>query len=69
MVKLSSHEQVQEQMTHPKEAHGISQESGYNTAPEAMVKYDHTSPPSQALATIPFNQHAKQVCAGGYAQK
>jgi hypothetical protein len=27
MVKFSSHEKVQEQMTLPKEAHGISQES------------------------------------------
>jgi hypothetical protein len=54
MVKLSSHEQVQEQMTLPKEAHGIYQESRYNTAPEAMVEYGQTSPPSQALATSPF---------------
>jgi hypothetical protein len=39
MVKLYYHEQVQEQMPLPKEAHGIYQESRYNTAPEAMVKY------------------------------
>jgi hypothetical protein len=59
MVKFSSHEQVQEQMTLPKEAHGISQESRYNTAPEAMVEYGQTSPPSQALATSPFTKDAR----------
>jgi hypothetical protein len=58
MVKLYSHEQVQEQITLPKEAHGISQESRYNTALEAMVKFGQTSPPSQALATNPFTQDA-----------
>jgi hypothetical protein len=47
MIKLSSHEQVQEQMTLTKEAKGISQESRYNTAPEAMVESGQTSPPSQ----------------------
>jgi hypothetical protein len=46
MVKFSSHEQVQEQKTLPTEAHGISQESRYNTAPEAMVESGQTSPPS-----------------------
>jgi hypothetical protein len=61
MVKLSSHEQVQEQMTLPKEAHGISQDSGYNTAPKAMGKFGQTSPPTQAqaLATSPFPQDAR----------
>jgi hypothetical protein len=59
MVKFSSHEQVQEQMTLPKEAHGISQESRYNTAPGGMVKSGQTSPPSQALATSPFTQDAR----------
>jgi hypothetical protein len=59
MVKFSSHEQVQEQMNLPKEAHGISQESRYNTAPEAMFDYGQTSPPSQALATSPFTQGAR----------
>jgi hypothetical protein len=58
MVKLSSHEQVQERMTLPKEAHGIYQESRYNTAPEAMVESGQTSLPSQALATSPFTQDA-----------
>jgi hypothetical protein len=53
-VKLSSHEKVQEQMTLPKEAHGIYQESRYNNAPEAMVKSGQTSNPYQALATSPF---------------
>jgi hypothetical protein len=60
MVKLYYHEQVHENMTPPKEAHRISQESGYNTAPEAMVKFGQTSPPSQALATIPFTQDSRK---------
>jgi hypothetical protein len=46
-------------MTLRKEAHSISQESRYNTAPEAMVKYGQTSPPSKTLATIPFTQDAR----------
>jgi hypothetical protein len=59
MVKLYSHEQVQEQMTIPEEANGISQESRYNTALGAMVEYGQTSPPSQALAASPFTQDAR----------
>jgi hypothetical protein len=59
MVKLSSREQVQEQMTCPKEARVISQNSGYNTVPESMVKFGQTNPPTQALATNPFTQDAK----------
>jgi hypothetical protein len=59
MVKFSSHEQLQEQITLPKEAHGISQESRYNNAPEAMVEYGQTSHPSQALATSPFTQDSR----------
>jgi uncharacterized protein YyaL (SSP411 family) len=59
MVKFSSHEEVQEQMTLPKEEYGISQESRYNTAPEAMVEYGQTSPPSQALSTSPFTQDSR----------
>jgi hypothetical protein len=59
MVKFSSREQVQEQMTLPKEAHGNSQESRYNTAPEAVVEYGQMSPPSQALATSLFTQDAR----------
>jgi hypothetical protein len=41
VVKFSSHEQLQEQITFPKEAKGkgVSQDSGYNTALEAMVKF------------------------------
>jgi hypothetical protein len=58
MVTFSSHEQLQEQITLPKEAHGISQDSGYNTAPEAMVKFGQMSPPFQDLSTSPFNQYA-----------
>jgi hypothetical protein len=50
MVKFSSHEQVQEQMNLPKEAHGNYQDSGYSTTPEAMVKFGQTIPPSPALA-------------------
>jgi hypothetical protein len=46
-------------MTLPKEAHGFSQDSGYNTAPDAMVKFGQTSPPSQDLATSPFTQDAR----------
>jgi hypothetical protein len=54
MVELYSHEQVQKQMTLPKEAHGISQESRYNNAPEVMVESGQTSHPSQDLAISPF---------------
>jgi hypothetical protein len=59
MVKFYSHEQLQEKMTLHKEAHGISQDSGYNTAPEAMVKFGQMSPPSQDLATSLFTQDAR----------
>jgi hypothetical protein len=59
MVKLSSHEKLQEQMNLPKEARGISQDSGYNTALEAMVKFGQKSPPSQAQSTSPFTQDAR----------
>jgi hypothetical protein len=59
MVKLSSHEHVQQQMTLPNEVHGIYQESRYNNAPEAMVESGQTSHPSQALATSPFTQDAR----------
>jgi hypothetical protein len=56
---FSSHEQVQKQMTFPKEAKGNSQDSGYSTAPEAMVKFGQMSPPSQALAISLFTQDAR----------
>jgi hypothetical protein len=59
MVIISSYEQVQEKMILPKEAHGISQDSGYNTALEAMGKCGQTIPPSQALSTSPFTQYAR----------
>jgi hypothetical protein len=59
MVKFSSPEHVQEEMTLLKEAHVISQESRYNTAPDDMVKYGQTSLPSQALATSPLTQDAR----------
>jgi hypothetical protein len=49
MANFSSHEQVQEQMTCPKEANGNSQDSGYSTAPDAMVKFGQAIPHSQAL--------------------
>jgi hypothetical protein len=39
MGKFSSHAQMQEQITCPKEATGNSQDPGYNTTPEAMVKF------------------------------
>jgi hypothetical protein len=56
---FSSHEQVQEQMTFPKEAKGNSQDSGYSTALEAMVKFGQMIPPYQALAIILFTQDAR----------
>jgi hypothetical protein len=59
MVKFSSHEQLQEQMTLPKEANGISQDSENSTAPEAMVKFGQTSPPYQDLAISLFTQDAR----------
>jgi hypothetical protein len=59
MGKFSSHEQMQEQMTCPKEAKGDSQYSGYSTTPEAMVKFGQTIPPSSALSIILFTQEAK----------
>jgi hypothetical protein len=59
MGKFSSHELVQVQMTCPKEAKGNSQDSGYSTAPEAMVKFGHMSPPSQSLAISIFTQYAR----------
>jgi hypothetical protein len=46
-------------MTCPKEAKGNSQDSGYSTAPEAMVKFGQMSPPSQALAISLFTQDAR----------
>jgi hypothetical protein len=46
-------------MTCPKETEGHSEESGYNTAPEAMVKFGQMSPPSQALSIILFTQDAR----------
>jgi hypothetical protein len=67
MVKHSSHEQLQEQMTLPKEAHGISQDSGYNTAPEAQ--FGHTSPPSQALYISLFTQDARTQDSPGAIPK
>jgi hypothetical protein len=59
MGKFASHEQVQEQMTCPKEAKGIYQDSGYSTAPEPMIKSGQISPPSQALTISLFTQDAK----------
>jgi hypothetical protein len=59
MGKCSSHEQVQENMTFPKEANGNSQDSGYSPAPEAMVKFGQTSPPSQALSISLFTQDSR----------
>jgi hypothetical protein len=59
MGNFSSHEQVQAQINRPKEANGNSQDSGYSTAPEAMVKFGQMSPPSQSLAIILFAQDAR----------
>jgi hypothetical protein len=49
-ANFPSHNQVQEQMTSPKEAKGNSQDSSYSTTPEAMVKFGQTIPPSPTLA-------------------
>jgi hypothetical protein len=59
MGKFSSHEQVQEQMTCPKEAKGNSQDSSYSTTPEAMVKFGQTIPPSPALAISLITRDSK----------
>jgi hypothetical protein len=61
MVKLFSHEQMQEQMHFTKEAKGNYQDSGYSTTPKTMVEFGqriHPSP-SPALATSPFTQDAR----------
>jgi hypothetical protein len=55
----NSHEQLQEHITFPKEATGSSQDSGYITALEAMVKFGQTIPPSQAIAISIFTQDAR----------
>jgi hypothetical protein len=59
MVKKKSHEQLQVQMTFPKEANGSSQYSGYSYTPEPMVKFGQMSPHSQALAISLFTQDVK----------
>jgi hypothetical protein len=59
MIKIPSHKQLQEQMTFPKEANGISRDPGYSTAPESMVQLGQRSPPSQALAICLFPQDAR----------
>jgi hypothetical protein len=59
MGKMSSHEQVQEQMTCPKEEKGNFQDSGYSTEPEAMFECGQMIPPSQALAISLITQVAR----------
>jgi hypothetical protein len=59
MGNFPSHEQVQVQMTRLNEAKGNSQDSGYSTAPEAMVKFGQMSPPSPALSISLFTQDAR----------
>jgi hypothetical protein len=59
MVNISSHKQIPEQMTFPKEVNGSYQDPGYNNAPEAMVQFGQTSHPSQYLAIILFAQDAR----------
>jgi hypothetical protein len=59
MDKCSSREQVQVQITCPKEAKGNSQDPRYRTAPEAMVKFGQMSPPSQSLAISLFTQYVR----------
>jgi hypothetical protein len=61
--KNCSNEQMQEQMAFPKEAKGDSQNSGYGTAPEAMVKFVQTIHPSPALAISQPPQDAKTQVA------
>jgi hypothetical protein len=46
-------------MTRSKEAKGNSQDSGYSTAPEAMIKFGQMSPPSQFLVISLFTQYAR----------
>jgi hypothetical protein len=59
MVQISSHQQMLEQMTFPKETIGGSQGPGYNTAPEAMVQFGQMSPPPQSLDISLFSQDAR----------
>jgi hypothetical protein len=60
MGKISSHKQVQEQITScPKEAKGNSQDSGYSTGPQAMVRFGQTSPSYQALSISLFTQDTR----------
>jgi hypothetical protein len=59
MVKISSHEQFQEQMNFPNEENGISQDSGYSTVPEAMVKFGQMASPPQTLAISLFTQDSR----------
>jgi hypothetical protein len=59
MVKFSSREQLQEQMTFPKDAKGSSQYSGHSTALEAMVQFGQMSPPSKSLAIGLFTQDTR----------
>jgi hypothetical protein len=46
-------------MNFAKEGKGNFQDSGYSTAPEAMVKFGQTSSPSPALAISLFTQYAR----------
>jgi hypothetical protein len=61
---FSSCDQVQEQMTCPKESKGNSQDSSYSTTPEAMFKFGQTIPPSPALAIslITHNARTQDAC-------
>jgi hypothetical protein len=59
LCKNCSNEQVQEQMHFSNEAKGNSQDSGYSSTPEAMVKFGQTIPPSPALDIILFTQYAR----------
>jgi hypothetical protein len=61
MVTFSSHEQMQVQMTFPKEAKENSQDSGYSTAP-----VDEPSFPILSHQSL-YSRCQDSGCAGGYA--
>jgi hypothetical protein len=50
---FGSNEQMQEQIPFTKETNGNSQDAGYSTTPEAMVKFGQTIPPSPSLLPHP----------------
>jgi hypothetical protein len=61
-------EQSLVQMILSKEATELPQDSGYSTAPEAMVQFEQTSPSSHALASRLSTIFQNTGRARGYAQ-